>query len=366
MTSHILHAALLLIALPNLQAQEQPTETQLERLERLLAVTEKEIASLQGRPNPSDHSSVSIRHQGLSPQTTSRHAESCSSTSSCSTGRKCVDGLCRCPVLYTGVNCTEHIQFQDGEDKCAMGFGHPRFQKDYDSKYVDMNIPKNEMTQHLSTNDGKDLVDMVDFTTCAVIGGSGNVLANDFGAQINAHSAVIRFNDAPTESFEQFVGNKTSFRIQNLDFCGYTNRMDELCYAYTAADRPCANWKGWKSGNKKGAGVCVPLVPSHRNAKYIFWYWRMNKIPGIQDAACNPKCGAKMSAGYFGVMLAMNVCSKVDIYGFGSNKAKEQPHYYRKVATWARKDWGSRHHWSFERHCIDQLRAGLVNGVTVH
>lgn len=39
------------------------------------------------------------------------------------------------------------------------------------------------------------------------------------------------------------------------------------------------------------------------------------RIPGIQDAACNPKCGAKMSAGYFGVMLAMNVCSKVRIPG---------------------------------------------------
>lgn len=41
---------------------------------------------------------------------------------------------------------------------------------------------------------------------------------------------MIRFNDAPTESFEQFVGNKTSFRIQNLDFCGYTNRWVYVCF----------------------------------------------------------------------------------------------------------------------------------------
>ena len=61
----------------------------------------------------------------------------------------------------------------------------------------------------------------MDFSTCAVIGGSGNVRAHRFGKQIDAASAVIRFNDAPVLGFEAWVGHNTSLRIQNLDFCGY-------------------------------------------------------------------------------------------------------------------------------------------------
>jgi hypothetical protein len=30
-------------------------------------------------------------------------------------------------------------------------------------------------------------------------------------------------------------------------------------------------------GRKAAAGNCIPLTPSHRNSKYIFWYWRMNR-----------------------------------------------------------------------------------------
>jgi hypothetical protein len=86
----------------------------------------------------------------------------------------------------------------------------------------------------------------------------------------------------------------------------------------------------------------------------------------VKDAACAPKCGAKVSAGYLGILLAMNLCAKVDVYGFGSNSVKEQPHYYTKALSWVRKDWQMRHHWTFERECVDQLAGGLVPGVTIH
>lgn len=92
----------------------------------------------------------------------------------------------------------------------------------------------------------------------------------------------------------------------------------------------------------------------------------VRSLAWVKDPACNPKCGAKASAGYFGILLAMNLCGKVDVYGFGSNSAKEQPHYYTKTLSWARKDWQLRHHWAFERECLNELASGLVPGVTVH
>ena len=38
----------------------------------------------------------------------------------------------------------------------------------------------------------------LDFTSCAVVASSGNMKRSGFGAQIDAHTAVFRFNEAPT------------------------------------------------------------------------------------------------------------------------------------------------------------------------
>ena len=53
------------------------------------------------------------------------------------------------------------------------------------------------------------------FESCAVVGNAGSVLLSDYGAAIDRHSAVIRFNNAPTEGFEKHVGRKTNFRLLN-------------------------------------------------------------------------------------------------------------------------------------------------------
>jgi len=86
----------------------------------------------------------------------------------------------------------------------------------------------------------------------------------------------------------------------------------------------------------------------------------------VKDKACDPKCGQKPSAGMFGILLAMNLCGEVDIYGFGSSASKDEGHYYKKTMTWVRRDFGLRHHWSFERYCMANVfREGQVPRVNV-
>jgi hypothetical protein len=43
-----------------------------------------------------------------------------------------------------------------------------------------------------------DLRDLADFSTCAVVGSSSTLKGSGQGRDIDAHTAVIRFNDAPT------------------------------------------------------------------------------------------------------------------------------------------------------------------------
>lgn len=46
--------------------------------------------------------------------------------------------------------------------------------------------------------------------SCAVVTNSGALLRHEYGAEIDAHDHVIRFNWAPTSGFEKWVGHKTT------------------------------------------------------------------------------------------------------------------------------------------------------------
>ena len=71
-------------------------------------------------------------------------SSSSSCSPSCSKYHRCVDGKCRCPVLYSGPNCTEN-GFERAIDtnvfekekviKCAMGVNHDPFYSQYEEKY---------------------------------------------------------------------------------------------------------------------------------------------------------------------------------------------------------------------------------------
>ncbi|XP_069941360.1 beta-galactoside alpha-2,6-sialyltransferase 1 [Cherax quadricarinatus] len=53
------------------------------------------------------------------------------------------------------------------------------------------------------------------FNTCAVVSNAGSMKGSKMGNFIDSHDAVIRFNHAPTEGFEEDVGTRTTLRIIN-------------------------------------------------------------------------------------------------------------------------------------------------------
>ena len=72
---------------------------------------------------------------------------------------------------------------------------------------------------------------MADWGSCAVVGsGKPN---RDYGAKIDKHNAVIRFNNAPTRKYTKLVGSKTTLRLQNRERCGYAESDQEICLHYS-------------------------------------------------------------------------------------------------------------------------------------
>ena len=55
----------------------------------------------------------------------------------------------------------------------------------------------------------------------AIVGSSASLLDSNFGKEIDKFNEVVRFNRAPTKNYEDFVGEKTSYRVVN-------NRFDNL------------------------------------------------------------------------------------------------------------------------------------------
>merc|ERR1712060_309763 len=125
---------------------------------------------------------------------------------------------------------------------------------------------------------------------------------------------------------------------------------------YSRRAKSCPHWR-----------KCSPYVVSLREGKYVERYWEVAKPKQLPlDRACKSnegvlrsrsrtarKCDRRMSAGFYGIMLALQLCTKVSIFGFTGGSEHYYPHS-RKGAD--PKPWHARHHWSYERACITALQ----------
>ncbi|KAI8488570.1 beta-galactoside alpha-2,6-sialyltransferase [Branchiostoma belcheri] len=84
------------------------------------------------------------------------------------------------------------------------------------------NVPFSTITREQASKDGnatilpeESLEKLVHFNSCAVVSSSHGLRLHKYGKVIDSHDAVLRFNCAPTQGFEQFVGNRTDIRLIN-------------------------------------------------------------------------------------------------------------------------------------------------------
>ncbi|XXG63167.1 hypothetical protein AAC387_Pa05g1413 [Persea americana] len=129
------------------------------------------------------------------------------------------------------------------------------------------------------------------FQTCAVVGNSGDLLKTEFGQEIDAHSAVIRDNEAPVnEKYARYVGLKRDFR---LVVRGAARNMVTILNG--SADEVLII----KSVTHKDFNAMIKEIP---NPVYLFQGIVLRR-------------GAK-GTGMKSIELALSMCDIVDIYGF--------------------------------------------------
>ena len=174
------------------------------------------------------------------------------------------------------------------------------------------------------------------------------MLETQFGQAIDKHDAVIRFNAAVTEGFEQFVGIKTTLRILNApDYKGPDGGEMRVTTVRNADIKEWAkHYQQQPKEMQERTYMTDPELLCHA------WSWVKQR-------------GEKPSSGLVGMVLALKMCGKVDMYGFQSSNyfAKySRPHYY----DWERPQKGREKVHPFTREVALYGNLAKNGYVTVH
>ena len=157
---------------------------------------------------------------------------------------------------------------------------------------------------------------------CAVVGNSGSLLDHTYGAEIDSHDAVIRFNAAPTKGYEKHVGKKTTIRVQNIDNLGFREPRDEMLVFTARDEKTFRHFSEYQKKQFSKHGKEKTHIQRVFNPQFWCHVW---------DWVDRRKL--KPSSGFAGVVLALRACSskeKVSLYGFSHNAT--QFHYFNRLS----------------------------------
>jgi len=179
------------------------------------------------------------------------------------------------------------------------------------------------------------------YGSCAVVGNSGILMQKEYGELIDGHDVVIRLNNARTERYERNVGVKTNISFVNsniLHLCG--RRQGCFCHPY-GANVPMvmyicqpAHFLDYTVCNSSHNAPLIVTDPRFdvlcaRIVKYFSLKRFVEETRKSLDEWGSVHDGSMFhySSGLQAVMLAVGICDKVGIFGFGKS-ASARHHYH--------------------------------------
>ena len=162
--------------------------------------------------------------------------------------------------------------------------------------------------------------------TCAVVGSSSQIFSNpEFGKQIDKHHIVIRLNQAPTNgSCARYTGTKTTMRILNGRWTYKYIHIDRTSFLPLEKDALLVisrtTGRDYERLVKK-LRVVRPDVSVRLLSREVIGVSKLlnkaYKTQAKEKLKVSFKGGDTPSSGLVGLVIALNVCSKISLYGFG-------------------------------------------------
>ncbi|KAI3511898.1 hypothetical protein L1887_19058 [Cichorium endivia] len=209
-----------------------------------------------------------------------------------------------------------------------------RFQPDVMSNMVNTVKILNTGVNETTLNSGSK------YKTCAVVGNSGILLKTDLGGLIDSHEFVIRLNNARTGGYERNVGSKTSLSFVNSNILHLCARR-EGCFCHPYGEKVpimmymCQmihflDYVVCNSSHKSPLMItdprfdilCARIVKYYSASRFV----KDTGKPLEEWANSHDGSNFHYSSGMQAVMLALGICEKVSIFGFG--KSESAKHHY--------------------------------------
>eukprot|EP00899_Mesostigma_viride_P026868 jgi/Mesvir1/7366/Mv19169-RA.1 len=241
----------------------------------------------------------------------------------------CLDDRCLCAAFYTGPDCKRPYEFPPAlrppqmANLSAVFEGHLLMNqaKVRTLEAITVHLPGKEDEEDggfrtlapvnaalLKALPDVDPLMSTFYRTCAIVGSSGVVLHYKNGRDIDTHDMVFRFNSAPTKGFEAHVGSKTTHRITNTQNWGFHESGEEAILIHM-----------------RSKSAITGLLWGHSSGKYPKLYafdtdFVEYMAHGLSFLA---------TSGLYGILIALQRCARVDLYGFQvSTQHGTLYHYY--------------------------------------
>jgi len=163
-------------------------------------------------------------------------------------------------------------------------------------------------------------------TTCAIVLNSGvYALGYEYGSYINQHDIVIRFNMAPTEGYEKYVGTRTTHMwTWSAHFDEFLERMDTAEYYLTKL-------------------IVSPLEPyAIPPARYMIpdqdQSFAACKQHWLQSEYVNRFPVKRCSSGAFSIAYCLQECTQVTVFGFYPGHQCDVPYHYFEAKMCSHSD----------------------------
>ncbi|XP_026452719.1 beta-1,6-galactosyltransferase GALT29A-like [Papaver somniferum] len=183
------------------------------------------------------------------------------------------------------------------------------------------------------------------YDSCAVVGNSGILLKTEYGDMMDNHEFVVRLKNARTRGYENYVGSKTSISFINSNLLHLCSTR-ETCSCHPYGEMVPIVMYICQAIHLMDYIVCnsthkAPLLTT--NARFDVLCSRIAKYYSLklftEKTRKSPQEWAPShdgslfhySSGMQAVMLALGICDKVSIFGFG--KSVTAKHHYHTNQT---------------------------------
>lgn len=161
---------------------------------------------------------------------------------------------------------------------------------------------------------------------CVLISSSGQMLGAAVGDEIDKSECVIRMNNAPTSGYEKDVGSHTTVRVVSHTSAPLLIKNEEY-YFSQSKNTTYVFWGPERNMRQDGKGrvfnALLKMAKKYPDAK-IYSVTR-EKIQYCDNVFQNEtgknrmKTGAFLSTGFFTMILALDLCDSIDVYGMIDN-----------------------------------------------